>query len=80
MNNKRKFIGLIDRKGLADIGMSGLTFMTNEIVKGAVYEEHWNTGEWSTKREPSGYFIDDNGIWHKINSTNFKEKFEEIVD
>jgi len=83
-SKKRRFEALINQTGLDDFGASGLTFQVIEIEKGKIYEEYWKwvdawDGKGGLKAVPSGYVIDDNGIWHNIESRHFTEKFKEII-
>ena len=79
----RKFEALINKTGLDDGGVASFTFKVDVLIKGKIYEEHqrWvdnNDGHGGLKQVPSGYVIDDNSCWNKIDDADFKNRFKEI--
>lgn len=79
----RQFEALVDTFGLDDGGVASFVFEVQVLKKGKIYKEHmkWvdvNDGHGGMKQVPSGYVIDDNACWNKIDSESFKELFKEI--
>jgi len=79
----RKFKALVNEFGLDDFGVASGTFKVQVLTKGEIYKEHQrlvsaNDGRGGLKEVPSGYVIDDNSCWNKIESDEFKKRFKEI--
>ncbi len=81
--NKRKFKAKKTTYGLDDFGVASGTFKVERTVEGKIYKEHYkwidsNNSKGGLKEVPTGYVIDDNSCWNKIDSKSFNELFEEI--
>jgi len=74
----RKFKSLVNEKGRDDIGMSGMTFEVDQLVKGRIYTQADESKycEVSYKREP--FFVDDNGCSRNIKDMLRENKIIEL--
>lgn len=62
----RKFISLVNERGLDDIGFSGLTIEVDQLVKGKVYTQADQSLYDERGRNSKPFFIDDNGCSRDI--------------
>lgn len=76
----RKFKALVNEKGLDDIGMSGLTFEVDQLVKGKIYTQADQRFYDEHGRKSKPFFIDDNGCSRDIECMIKNGKVKEIVD
>lgn len=76
----RKFRSLIGETGLDDFGASGLTFETDQLVKGKIYTQADQRFYDEHGRNSKPFFVDDNGCSRDIEFMLKNKYVEEVFE
>tara|TARA_R110000772_G_scaffold2410_4_gene8500 strand:- start:8740 stop:9006 length:267 start_codon:yes stop_codon:yes gene_type:complete len=75
----RKFKCLVDEKGMDDIGMSGMTFEVDQLIKDKIYTQADQRNYDKRGRDSAPFFVDDNGCSRNIKEMLRENKIEEVT-
>lgn len=76
----RKFKSLVNERGLDDFGASGMTFMTDELIKDKIYTQANQQYYSGIGRTCKPFFVDDNGCSRNIDDMIKQQKIIEIFE